>query len=95
MFDFQPVDDRPNAGARGYGQMWRRLRTMHLNREPMCRHCAQRGIVQAATMVDHIVPLNDGGTHAPDNLQSLCRACHNEKTRLDLKARRQQSSKEQ
>lgn len=27
--------------------------------------------------VHHIIPLSQGGTHAPENLMSLCRSCHN------------------
>lgn len=30
--------------------------------------------------LDHIVPLVDGGTEAPDNLQILCHSCHQLKT---------------
>jgi hypothetical protein len=26
--------------------------------------------------VDHIIPVSDGGTAAPENLQTLCRSCH-------------------
>jgi len=26
--------------------------------------------------IHHIVPLSKGGTHAPDNLMSLCSSCH-------------------
>lgn len=33
--------------------------------------------------VDHIKPLKDGGDSAFKNLQTLCRPCHTEKTRLE------------
>ena len=34
--------------------------------------------------VDHIVPLHRGGAeYDPDNLQTLCRTCHAEKTRSE------------
>ena len=31
--------------------------------------------------VDHIQPLEDGGSDEPDNLQVLCRGCHIDKHR--------------
>lgn len=45
-----------------------------------CEHCQQvvkvLAIYKPAEEVHHIVPLNDGGTHARSNLVSLCRSCH-------------------
>ena len=38
--------------------------------------------------VDHIVPLAAGGApYDPENLQTLCRPCHFDKTRRDRGAR--------
>ena len=31
-------------------------------------------------IVDHITPINDGGTNEWANLQPLCAPCHNRKT---------------
>lgn len=42
----------------------------------MCRLCLSAGKVEPATVVDHIVPLAEGGTHAQDNLMPLCKRCH-------------------
>lgn len=33
--------------------------------------------------LDHIKPLYKGGTHAPENLQLLCKSCHKKKTKAD------------
>jgi 5-methylcytosine-specific restriction protein A len=33
--------------------------------------------------VDHITPLAKGGTDEDDNLQLLCLACHEKKTRIE------------
>ena len=57
---------------------WRRIREIHLQREPLCRYHLQQGETKAATDVDHI----DGNAYNnhPDNLQSLCKACHARKT---------------
>ncbi|MCB0080444.1 MAG: HNH endonuclease [Caldilineaceae bacterium] len=53
---------------------------MQLRREPLCRHCRERGQTTAATEVDHIKARRDGGSDAFDNLQSLCKSCHSRKT---------------
>ncbi|HEH4047605.1 TPA: HNH endonuclease, partial [Campylobacter jejuni] len=37
-------------------------------------------------IVDHIIPIKQGGKKlSEENLQSLCLACHNEKTKNELK----------
>jgi hypothetical protein len=35
---------------------WRRIRRIQLLAEPLCRLCAQRGIVTPADVVDHVIP---------------------------------------
>jgi 5-methylcytosine-specific restriction enzyme A len=75
-----PVDTRPSAWRRGYDAIWRGWRLAVLQREPLCRSCAARGLVVAAREVDHITPKRDGGTESFDNLQPLCKACHSAKT---------------
>ena len=59
-----------------YGNAWRRIRDRHLAREPLCEMCWKRGRFVAATLVHHIKPLGDGGTHDESNLMSLCVSCH-------------------
>jgi len=51
-----------------------------MRREPLCRHCLARGVVRAATELDHIVPLSRGGSDDDDNKQPLCAECHYRKT---------------
>ena len=69
---------RGSAHARGYDADWQRLRRVVLTEEPLCRFCAGRGLVAAATEVDHIVPI----ARSPElrlvraNLRPLCRSCH-------------------
>ena len=57
---------------------WRALRKKALDRDGWrCVKCGRAGMLQ----VDHIKPMETGG--APwdlDNLQSLCRGCHIDKT---------------
>ncbi|MDE2901799.1 MAG: HNH endonuclease signature motif containing protein [Chloroflexota bacterium] len=79
-------DARPPAHHRGYDKRWRRIRDAVLAREPLCRHCAERGRVVAAVLVDHIIPLPEG-THRVDNLQPLCTRCHAVKTAAERSAK--------
>lgn len=37
--------------------------------------------------LDHILPLIDGGSHADENLQTLCTPCHTQKTALEARER--------
>jgi len=46
-----------------------------LSARPRCAHCGR-----AATEVDHITPVRDGGTDHPANLQPLCAGCHRAKS---------------
>ncbi len=75
-------DHRPSPSRRGYGRAWQRVRLWHLANFPLCADCAERGIVEAATEVDHVERLRDVGTHEADNLRSLCKSCHARKTAL-------------
>ncbi|GAB5387073.1 MAG: hypothetical protein Alpg2KO_00410 [Alphaproteobacteria bacterium] len=74
---------RGSAGSRGYGRKWRKLRARFLTKNPDCVSCGR-----VATVVDHILPLNDGGGNEMGNLQALCRDCHAKKTGKDVSARR-------
>lgn len=44
--------------------------------EPLCRMHKAKGEAVAATEVDHIVALCNGGTEAESNLQPLCHDCN-------------------
>lgn len=56
---------------------WRKRRAEHLKVEPLCRECKRENRITAAEMVDHIIPIKQGGeTLAEANLQSLCNTCH-------------------
>ncbi|EHG21770.1 hypothetical protein HMPREF9334_00473 [Selenomonas infelix ATCC 43532] len=43
---------------------------------PLCEKCKEQERYVLATLVHHIRPLADGGTHDEDNLMSLCASCH-------------------
>lgn len=56
---------------------WRKLRLSVLNVEPLCRMCMAADKIAAACLVDHIVPVKQGGEFwERDNLQPLCNNCH-------------------
>ena len=60
---------------------WRELRALKIEQSPICEECQRRGITTLAQVVDHIVPINEGGARLDmDNLQSLCNPCHNRKS---------------
>ena len=64
-----------------------KLRAAWLYDHPLCVHCEAAGRVTAATQLDHIIALTNGG---PDfdrdegkNRQGLCNECHRKKTAED------------
>ena len=57
------------------------VRKQKLTSSPFCEECYKNGTIIKATMVDHIVPIKQGGAPLDmDNLQSLCWSCHSRKS---------------
>lgn len=76
--------DGRTAAQRGYGHAWRKLRLVILKRDGYrCQPCRRKGLLTAATQVDHIVPKAKLGTDHPSNLQAICDSCHEAKTAAD------------
>lgn len=75
---------RGSAASRGYDYAWQKVRKQALERDNhLCVECLKHDRITPATDVDHIVPfegLDDPLRLDLDNLQSLCRSCHNIKT---------------
>jgi 5-methylcytosine-specific restriction enzyme A len=65
------------------GRKLQERRKRLLMRRPLCVHCQAQGRVTAATVLDHVVALINGGTDTEDNLQPLCDECHRLKTAAD------------
>lgn len=66
------------------GRPWERKRQAVLAQDNyLCRICARKGRLTPATEVDHIIPLEAGGTDEASNLQSLCHDCHALKTTIE------------
>ena len=59
-----------------YGSTWKRIRDRHLAGHPLCEMCKEQGRYVLASLVHHIRPISDGGTHEESNLMSLCVSCH-------------------
>ncbi len=60
---------------------WKTVRALKLQLDPLCKACRTQGRLTAAEVVDHIVQISRGGSQLDqDNLQSLCKSCHNAKT---------------
>jgi 5-methylcytosine-specific restriction protein A len=85
-FTFATATPAPRLDLKpAYGSEWRKLRDKRINAEPLCRHCKAGGLVTPAVEVDHIIPRALGGKDEWDNTQSLCKSCHQDKTRQDIK----------
>jgi 5-methylcytosine-specific restriction enzyme A len=69
------------AAQRGYDSRWHKVSKLVRRNEPVCRLCKNA----LAQMVDHIVPLKQGGERlALENLQPICNSCHARKTSGDV-----------
>jgi hypothetical protein len=49
------------AGEFQYERRWRKRRRARLMAHPLCVPCERRGLVKAATDVEHVIALNAGG----------------------------------
>jgi 5-methylcytosine-specific restriction protein A len=74
---------------RGYGWQHQKDRERLLRDEPLCRECTKHGRVTSARIADHVIPLAEGGSRTRANLQPLCRACSDAKTKAEAQRGRQ------
>lgn len=75
---------RESARKRGYDRQWEKTRKLKLKRDPLCEDCVARGFVtEEAVDVHHKIKVSKRPDlkHEPSNLRSLCRRCHNVRTR--------------
>lgn len=56
---------------------WRKIRAIHLAKEPLCRFCQKEGRLTPADVVDHVIP-HKGDRHIfwYGERMSLCHSCH-------------------
>lgn len=69
---------RPYERLRGRKAVEQRSRRLHA--EPLCRDCKDKGMIVAASVPDHIIPLARGGTDVDSNVRCLCEDCHRKRT---------------
>ena len=63
---------------------WKDLRHGKMNNNPLCEECYENGIIEPATEVHHVVPVETALSidemkrlmFSYDNLRSLCHSCH-------------------
>ena len=68
---------------------WRKVRGEYIKANPLCVHCEQKGIIEAAKICDHIIPIRQGGDKWNTcNFQSLCVSCHNKKSSSEGKQKK-------
>ena len=72
-------------GNRISGRALQKIRRAHFAQHPLCVRCLAKTppVTRAATELDHIKPLHQGGTDTPDNRQGLCADCHIEKSKIE------------
>ena len=69
---------------RGLGWKWQKIRLRILKRDgELCQPCQRQGRIVEGREVDHIIPRAIGGTNDDANLQTICKACHLDKTQRE------------
>lgn len=67
-----------------HSREWRHLRQNFLIWHPFCEECWKNGKLTKASIVDHIVPIKQGGPALDENnLQALCVSCHSRKSVIE------------
>jgi 5-methylcytosine-specific restriction protein A len=71
---------RGTAAQRGYDSTWRKVRRMQLSNEPLCFDCKAGGRVTIGVEVHHVIAKRDNGSNSFDNLMTLCKSHHSQRT---------------
>ena len=66
---------------------WKARRLRILRRDAFVCAACRRVVYGQAAHVDHVTPLEEGGTDEDANLQTLCHSCHGTKTRAEQRRR--------
>ena len=79
------LEQKAGTTQRERGSSWMKKRRAALERDLYgCRACGHIGMDNE---IDHIVPLEQGGSNSMHNLQTLCRDCHAAKTASEQRTR--------
>ena len=76
----EPPEDTVNQPTRRHVFSTSFRLNLFLKRKGTCTSCYQKIDAGKAWDIDHIIPLGLGGTNEPNNLQILCKPCHQSKT---------------
>jgi 5-methylcytosine-specific restriction protein A len=76
----KPWAKGPDAPPRLTGRKAVERRRRWLAGQPLCVHCEREGWVRPGQVLDHIVPLAQGGADDETNFQTLCRKHHHIKS---------------
>ncbi|MBC3931988.1 HNH endonuclease [Undibacterium sp. CY22W] len=82
---YQKWQKRKDVAKRITGRRLQELREQLFRADPLCAECRRNDRITAATQRDHIVPLSEGGEDVPKNVQGLCDACHDAKSKAEAK----------
>lgn len=75
-------------------KQWRQLRKLYLSLHPICEVCRKMERVTAASQVDHVQAIEEGGAAFDmSNLMALCQRHHSRKTVLRDRGFGHQASK--
>jgi len=66
-----PESQRLTAQERGYDSRWQTARETFLAKHPLCVMCEERGVVMAATVVDHVIPHRLGAAIKSGNQERI------------------------
>ena len=84
MTDFRTAERRAQRIKFYRHSIWPKIRKIQLSKEPLCRICRDQGSLTVATVADHIDPTwETWNEFIRWPFQSLCRDCHDAKTRDD------------
>ncbi len=73
---------RRSQGKRLPTNTKKRWRRRMLSENGRCQWCGA-GLDETTATIEHLTPLSDGGTNAPDNLTLACRPCNEDRTRRE------------
>jgi 5-methylcytosine-specific restriction protein A len=81
------LEAKAGATQRIRGTSWQNLRAEVFKRDGFKCVACERVLAMHHGEVDHVTPLEQGGTNALHNLQLLCVPCHAEKTAREAGSR--------
>lgn len=90
-FNYQPPskdrhrNNSPDNPFKKWRKEWAAIRARHLEKNPVCEQCRERGIdIKPAYAIDHISPhRGEKKRFLYGKLRSLCKSCHARKSAIE------------